>query len=100
MRAAPVTNDQYQRVVDEIRAFIHSSDQTYIDALEGLAASFATACIEVNTRLSKALDLLKRGLRSEALHAVQADAGLLDAVIILDFAERPQWDELAGIYNL
>lgn len=87
-------------LIDELRSFIHSSDQTLTDGLKDLAAQYAAACREVNQRLGRCLDNLKRGLRSEAIHLAQAEPVLLDVLSALDFPERPQWDEIAALYGL
>jgi hypothetical protein len=90
----------YQRVVDELRSFLQSNDQTLTDPLKELAAQYAQACREANERLRRCEEFLQRGLRSEAVHFAQAEPVLLDLVAALDFPERPQWDEVALQYSL
>ena len=63
----------YQRVVDEIRSFLQSPDQTYSASLKELASVFAEACQEVNQRLRRCEEFLQKGLRSEAIHFAQVE---------------------------
>lgn len=90
----------YQSIVDEIRSFVQSVDQTLTDRIKDVAGLYAQACNEVNQRLRRCEEFLRKGLRSEAVHLAQTDPVLLDQLAILDFAERPQWDELALMYGL
>ena len=78
----------HQRLVDDIRSFLHSSDQTLTDTVKELASSHVSACQEVNARLRRCADFLQQGLRSEAIHLAQADPVLLDDLAVLDFLER------------
>jgi hypothetical protein len=90
----------YHRVVDEIRSFLNSNDQTYNDSLRKLAVDYAEACAEVNQRLRRCEEFLQRGLRSEAIQYAQTEPVLLDVLAALDFPERGQWEELALLYGL
>jgi hypothetical protein len=90
----------YQQVIEEIRSFLQATDQTLTDRLRELAAEYAQACLEVNQRLRRCEDFLQRGLRSEAVHLAQADPDLLDQVAILDFPEKPQWEEVLLTYSI
>jgi hypothetical protein len=90
----------YHRIVDDVRSFLHSSDQTYSDTLKALAAEYAAACKEVNGRLRRCEEYLQKGLRSEAIHFAQGEPVLLDAVAALDFPERADWEEVALTYGL
>src|SRR6266851_5143854 len=90
----------YQRIVDELRSFVLSIDQTLTDRMKEVAGLYVQACNEVNQRLRRCEEFLKKGLRSEAVHLAQTEPVLLDVLAILDFPERPQWEELALIYGL
>ena len=90
----------YQRVVDEIRSFLQSTDQTLTDRLKELAADYARGCQEANQRLRRCEEFLQKGLRSEAIHLAQAEPILLDLVATLDFPERSEWEELVFTYGL
>src|SRR5207253_5374054 len=90
----------YQPIVDEIRSFVQSVDQTLTDRVKEVASLYVQACNEVNQQLRRCEEFLQKGLRSEAVHLAQTEPILLDQLAILDFAERPQWDELAMMYGL
>lgn len=89
-----------EQLVDQIRAFVQSADQTKTPALEALAVSFAEANGEVGRRLSKCHSLLRQGLRSEAIQLAETAPRLLDQVAALDFPERADWDEIVQLYDL
>lgn len=88
------------RIVDEIRACLQASDQSYKERHRDIASEYADVCIEVNRRLGQCAQLLKQGLRPEAIHLAEAAPNLLEALAELDFAERMAWLELVTIYNL
>jgi hypothetical protein len=90
----------YHQIVDQIRGFVQSSDQTRNERLEGLASAYAEACAEVNQRLGRCQWLLQQGLRSEAIQLAESEPKLLGAIATLDFPERTDWEELLGIYAL
>src|SRR5262249_22270139 len=90
----------YHQIVDQVRGIVQSSDQTRNERLEQLAADYAAACDEVNQRLGRCQWLLQQGLRSEAIQPAAAEPRLLDAVAVLDFRERADWDDLVGLYGL
>ncbi len=90
----------YHQIADQIRGIVQSSDQTRNERLEQLAADYAAACGEVNQRLGRCQWLLQQGLRSEAIQLAESEPRLLDAVAVLDFRERAEWDDLVGIYGL
>lgn len=88
------------RIVDEIRAFLQASDQSYKERHRDLALEYAEICVDVNRRLAQCAQLIKQGLRPEAIHLAEADPNLLAALAELDFAERAGWLDLVAIYDL
>jgi hypothetical protein len=90
----------FHQIVDQIRAFVQSSDQTRNTFLEGLASTYAEACVEINQRMGRCHRLLQQGLRSEAIQLAESEPKLLDSLAALDFPERADWDELVQIYEL
>jgi hypothetical protein len=90
----------FHEIVDQIRGIVQSSDQTRNERMEQLAVDYASACAEVNQRLGRCQWLLQQGLRSEAIQLAASEPRLLDAVAVLDFRERAEWDDLIGIYGL
>jgi len=89
-----------QRIVDEIRAFLMASDQSLNDRVQELATNYKDACAEVNARLSRCAQLIRQGLRAEALHLAEAEPKLLTALQSLDFPDRAAWLDVVGIYQL
>jgi hypothetical protein len=89
-----------QRLVDDIRAFLQSSDQTQTDRLRGLATEYAEACQQVNARLRRCEEYLRQNLRGEAIQFAQAEPPLLEIVAVLDFPDRPHWHEVVMAYHL
>lgn len=88
------------RIVDEIRACLQASDQSYKERHRDLALEYAEACVEANRRLAQCAQLIKQGLRPEAIHLAEAAPNLLEALAELDFAERAGWLDLVALYSL
>lgn len=84
--------DDYQRLVDDIRSWLHAPDPARTTALRDLAQDYSEKCRDANQRLRRCDDFLKRGLDSEAIHLAETEPILLDTLAILDFPERPQWE--------
>jgi hypothetical protein len=90
----------FPRIVDDIRSFLHATDQTYTEPLRHLASEYAEACNKANERLRRCEEYLQRGMRSEAIQYAQAEPPLLDVVAVLDFRERMDWEQTAAMYGL
>lgn len=90
----------YQRIADDMRSFIEGEDHSRDPQLDELAQSYAEACKEVNNRLRRCGDLLRRGLRSEAIHLSQEHPDLLDTVAALDVPMLEVWENACATYGL
>jgi hypothetical protein len=88
------------RIVDDIRAFLFSNDQSQKPHLADLARAFADACAEINQRLAQCQRLLQQGLRTEALHLAKGPPDLVEEARVAEFAERTTWLEIVGMYGL
>jgi mono/diheme cytochrome c family protein len=55
------------------------------------AARYGAACALVNDRLRQSADLLRKGLRTEALQQAMIDPPVLDLFAQVDFPERESW---------
>jgi hypothetical protein len=88
------------RVVDEVRGFLLSYDQSMKPELAELARAYAELCVEANKRLARCQRLLQQGLRAEAIHRAKEPPDLLDSIQSLDFVERPAWFEIVRQYDL
>jgi len=86
-------------LIDEIRAFINSPDQTADDRLATLAEQYSDACRQANERLTRCGDFLERGLRSQAIELAEAEPDLLRTVALLNFVEIDEWQEVAASYG-
>lgn len=89
-----------RRMVEEIRAYIGSPDQTKSPALEDLARRYAEACRAANERLARCADFLAKGLRTQALQLAETEPDLLELVATLGFPEFAAWQELSATYGL
>ncbi len=83
-------------LVDEVRAFLLSTEPTISARIPELAKEYADVSIEVNRRLARCQRLLQQGLRVEALHLAREAPDLIDTVQALDFPERGAWTEAIG----
>ncbi len=59
-----------------------------------LASAYADEVDRVNQRLSEAVDLLRKGLRSEAIQRASLQPNVLDRAAELDFPEVGEWLEI------
>jgi hypothetical protein len=84
----------YRWLVDQIRTALISGAPGHNGHLARLATDYAEACDEAAQRLGRCHGLLQQGLRSEAIQLAEADPKLLDALAVLDFPERSDWDDL------
>lgn len=91
---------EYQRIVHEIRAVCAAEQDPNAERLARLARQYAAAVEAVNVRLAECEELLARGLRTEALQAAEVPPNLLEAVALLDFAERDQWADYVVQFGL
>jgi hypothetical protein len=76
-----------------IRSCVGSMDLTLSDPLREAGEVYAEACRQVNERLARCEQLLRQGLRAEAIRQAEIDPDLLESVAELDFEGRDQWDE-------
>ncbi len=81
----------FQRTIDDIQSILYSGGMLPLDALSSLSQSYARACEEANQRLRGCQELLRKGLRAEAIQRCDVEPNLLDLVNTLDFPERAQW---------
>jgi|GEM_PF-6693467 len=92
--------NDHSSVVDDLRAFLQSSDQVVTEQISGRAARYAQLCTETNQRLRRCEEFLRKGLRAEAIQFAQTEPPLLEIFFALDFPERGHWDEVTTAYGL
>ncbi|WP_373649721.1 hypothetical protein [Schlesneria sp. DSM 10557] len=90
--------NEMQEVVDELRFILQRDVVEQSEELTDLVRRYSNFCREINGRLRRCDDCLKRGLRSEALHLAQGSPDVLDAVAVLDFPELTELHELLSSY--
>jgi hypothetical protein len=87
---ASIRKDEVQEIIADIRDMLELRGDPPESELKRLAQRYTTTIQQVNELLRTCLELVERGLKSEAI--MRADeAGLLETVSILDFPEQPVW---------
>jgi hypothetical protein len=87
---AAIRKDEVQEIIADIRDMLELRGDPPESELKRLAQRYTSTIQQVNSLLKTCLDLVERGLKSEAI--MRADeAGLLETVSILDFPEQPVW---------
>jgi len=94
-----LTKAELTRTLEEIRAFVSSSDHANSPDAAKLSAQYSSACRYANERLERCADLLAKGHRPEAIALSEADPDLLQLVASLAFPELDVWHELTGTYG-
>lgn len=90
----------YSELVDELRSRLDGEQIVLDDELQAIAERYAVACREVNRRLQRCEEFLRRELRAEAIQYAESDPPLLDAVAVLDFPEVEEWRQAVSLYEL
>jgi hypothetical protein len=81
-----------QRLIDNIRGILASSGSMPEDVVSTAATELSAACESANDRLRRCGELLRSGLRSEAIQQCEMEPNLLNLVATLDFPELPEWN--------
>ena len=90
----------FSNTIATIRSCIGSMDLTLTNEMREAAEVFAEACRQVNERLARCDQLLRQGLRAEAIRQAEMDPDLMDAVAELEFEGRDQWEERLTLNDL
>jgi hypothetical protein len=83
-----------RRMIDDIQSILFSRGDFPREMLEAISQDYVAACEDANERLRECQELLRMGLRAEAIQRCEVEPNLLDLVTALDFPERGQWCEL------
>jgi len=89
-----------QVIIDNIRSILVSAGPTSASSIAPIAANYTEACTGVNERLRKCGQLLRDGLRSEAIQQCEAEPNLLNLVSTLDLPEIEEWNSLLQSYGM
>jgi len=84
----------------KIRKQLDQPDGLTFEKLEPMAIEYAEQAAAVNRRLNECLNLLHRGLRSEALQRVGIKPNALDLASELNFPELEEWVEILQFYGI
>ncbi len=87
-------------ITDQIRKQLEQPDGLTVEALEPLAIAFGIEAAQVNARLAECTQLLRKGLRSEALQRAFMKPNLLDWSASLDFSEFEDWISILQFYGI
>lgn len=88
------------RCIDAICHALQTSETSDPDSLVALAEEYSGLCRQANERLRHVAELLKKGLRAEAIQAAEREPKLLDFVIALDFPELDYWVDLLRYWQI
>lgn len=87
-------------ISDHIRKQLEQPDGLTIDALAPLADEYGRETAQVNARLAECTQLLRKGLRSEAIQRAFMKPNLLDWSASLDFSEFDDWLSILQFYGI
>ena len=87
-------------ISDRIRKQLDQPDGVTAEALEPLAVEFDRESVQVNARLAECVDLLRKGLRSEAIQRAFMKPNILDWSAQLDFPEFEEWLDILKFYGI
>ncbi|MBR6372265.1 MAG: hypothetical protein IKS20_03715 [Victivallales bacterium] len=85
---------QEQQIVKQIQQKLASAQIERNDSLEDLASQYTMMCETVQERLSRCMDYLSKGMRSEAVNEAGNEPNLLEYIDMLNFEGVEKW------YNL
>jgi hypothetical protein len=83
--------------VQRIRSFLDDADPQWSGEWSGVAAEYASFCREASERAARCIGLLKRGLRSEALHAAECPPSLFAIMPALSVAQFKRWSRICAV---
>lgn len=87
--------NHYEKIADDIRAVLTSDSEPQGDNILELDRQYSNAVTELNERLRACMELLGKGLRTEAIRKCEEEPILLDAVAVIGFPESDLWSDYA-----
>jgi len=87
-------------ITEQIRQTLGRRDGVPEDLMRELADTYSLEATRVNDRLSKAVALLHKGLRSEAIQSASLNPNAIDSAAALDFPEYDEWCEILQFYSI
>ncbi len=87
-------------VVDRIRELMERQDGVSGESMEPLAMAYGLEVGQVNDRLAVCVNLLRKGLRSEAIQQASMRPNLIEWCARLDFPEIEDWSEILQFFQV
>jgi hypothetical protein len=87
-------------LIDRIRKLLVQPNGLTVEALQPLAEEYGIETEKANSRLSDCVQLLRKGLRAEALQLADIKPRLIDLSAVLDFPELEEWVEILKFYGI
>lgn len=88
------------QIYDRIRKQLEQPDGLTFEALQPLALEYRQEVRKANARLTECVQLLRKGLRSEAIQQAFMKPNVLDWAAKLDFPEFDEWLEILKFYSI
>lgn len=88
-----------QEIIGQVRDALAARDQSATPELRDLATAYAELCRSANDRIRRCCQLLRQGLKTEAVNLAEADPNLLDQLTMLDFPQRGDWQQWCAQYG-
>ena len=89
---AAIRKEDIQDIISDIRRMLELRNDPPEAELQRLVQTYVSVIQQINSMLKKCLELVEKGLKSEAIMRSDEN-GLLELVSILDFPEEPVWVE-------
>jgi hypothetical protein len=87
-------------ITDQIRKQLEQPDALTMESIEPLAEAYGMETQQANSRLAECIQLLRKGLRSEAIQRAAMKPNVLDWCARLDFPEIDDWFEILKFYGI
>jgi|GEM_PF-6582019 len=95
-----MVSNQYDQVAYDVSSLLERANDVSAEQLTVVTGSYSVACEQVNRRLRETNNLLRKGLRAEAIQECEREPNLLDAAESLDIHDVETWEALHRKHNL
>jgi hypothetical protein len=83
-----------RNLVNEIRTLLATEGEVPRQEVARLVWEYGNTCRRVNEKAQRCLEALRQGRRTEAMRLAKEPPDLQQDILLLDFAERPEWLDL------
>ncbi|MBN1863720.1 MAG: hypothetical protein JW808_02340 [Victivallales bacterium] len=87
-------------VAVRIQQLLNSVDQTVTPEYTALAGQYSKMCRDLNSRLDKCIEEIRRGAVSNAVYLAESDPPVIEMAAILGFEGSSEWNEICMMYDL